>query len=230
MSERRSGRLLGLLLLVQLAGLIVPFVMLRPVAGAGFLVSAAGSAGAIRLALLLLLINGALATAIAITEYPRFRPTTPRLARWLVVLGSSMIALQAVDNTRVMEMLALSRAYGAADPPASAPLFDLLGPATAATRRAAHYSALLVIEAWMLVFYAACWRTRALPRVLPAMGILAATLHVIGGTMPVFLGTPAMAPLTMLLAVSHVALAVWLITRGFDPYPRELGAPRPGLP
>lgn len=228
-TDSRGGRLLGALLLVQLAGLIVPFILLGPVATPDYLVSAAGSAGLIRFALLLLLANGALTTAIAITQHPRFRMTSPGLARWLVVLGGCMIALQAVDNTRVMEMLALSQAYGAADALGLRPVFDILGPATAATRRAAHYSVLLVIEAWMLVFYVACWRTRAVPWILPAAGVLAAALHVVGATLPVFLGTPAIAPLTMLLAASHVALAVRLITRGFDTIPRESGAPGPSL-
>lgn len=137
-----------------------------------------------------------------------------------------MIALQAVDNSRVMEMLALSQAYGATDALGLRPVFEALGPATAATRRAAHYSVLLVIEAWMLVFYAACWRTRAVPWILAAAGVLAAALHVVGATMPVFIGTPAIVPLTMLLAASHVALAVWLITRGFSTSPRDPGDPR----
>lgn len=229
MTEPRGGRLLGLLLLVQLAGLIVPFVMLGPLVASDYLVSAAGGAAQIRFGLLLLLANGALTTAIAISQYPRFRATSPGLARWLVVLGGGMIALQAIDNTRVMEMLALSRAYGAAAAAGPDPVFGILGPATAATRRAAHYSVLLVIEAWMLVFYAACWRIRALPWILPALGVLAAALHVVGATMPVFLGTPAVPPLTMLLAASHVALAARLLTRGFDPYPRERDTPKPVL-
>lgn len=227
-SGRRDGRLLGSLLLLQLAGLIVPFVMLGPVATPGYLAAAAGSAGQIRFAVLLLLANGALTTAIAITQYPRFRITSLGLARWLVVLGSGMIVLQAVDNTQVMGMLALSQAYGAADAQGPGLVFEVLGPATAATRRAAHYSVLLVIEAWMLVFYLACWRTRAVPWILPAVGVLAAALHVIGATMPVFLGTPAMAPLTMVLAASHVALALWLMTRGFEVRPPGGAPAHPG--
>ena len=215
-SEKRDGRLLGGLLLLQLAGLIVPFIMLSTVATPGFLPAAAGSAGQIRVAVLLLLANSALTTAIAIILYPRFRTTSPGLARWLVVLGGGMIALQAVDNSQVMEMLALSQAYGAAGSQDAGPMFDVLGPVSAATRRAAHYSVLLVIEAWMLVFYTACWRARVVPWILPAFGVLAAALHVIGATLPVFLGTRSMAPLTMVLAVSHIALALWLIVRGFE--------------
>ncbi len=220
--EARSGRLLGVLLLVQLAGLIVPFILLGPVATPGYLVSAADSAGQIRFALLLLMGNGALTTAIAINQYSRFQTTSPGLARWLVVLGGAMIALQAIDNTRVMEMLALSQAHGVADALGRDTVVGILGPATAGTRRAAHYSVLLVIEAWMLAFYSACWRTRAVPLILPAAGVLAAALHVVGATMPVFLNTPTIIPLTMLLAVSHVTLAAWLILRGWTtPLPDE---------
>lgn len=219
-----AGRRLGALLLVQLAGLIVPFVMLTPVATSGYLATAAGSAGQIRVGLLLLLANAALTTAIALILYPRVVVSSPGLARWLVLLAGGMIALQAVDNAHVMEMLAVSAAYGAPGRPEVGPLFEILGPATAAARRGTHYAVLLAVEAWMLAFYAACWRIRAVPLGVAAFGVVAAMLHVAGATMPVFLGTPALAPLTMVLAASHVTLAVWLITRGWAT-PISGGAP-----
>lgn len=214
-ADLRTGRLLGALLLLQLAGLIAPFVMLTPVATSGYLATAAASAGPIRIGLLLLLANGALTTAIALLLYPRVVGSNPGLARWLVLLGGGMLALQAVDNAHVMEMLALSTAYGAPGRPEAGPLFELLGPAAAATRRGTHYAVLLAIEAWMLVFYAACWRTRAVPWGVAAFGVAAAALHVVGATMPVFLATPALVPLTMVLAASHVTMAGWLIARGW---------------
>ena len=221
-SGRRAGQVLGLLLLVQLAGLIVPFVMLAPVAVPGYLTSAAGSAGQIRVALLLLLANGVLTTTIAVTLYPRFRTTSPRLALWLVVLGGGMIALQAVDNMQVMGMLSLSQAYGAAGQGASS-VFDTLGPSAAATRRAAHYSLLLVIGAWMLVFSVAWWRSRMVPWMLPAFGVLAAAFHITGVTLPVFLGVRNVPTMGMVLALSHTGLALWLIVRGFGA--RRIGGP-----
>jgi hypothetical protein len=224
-TDLRDGRLLGGLMLVQLAGLIVPFVMLGPIVTSGYLSSASSSAGQIRSALVLLLGNGAIATAIAITQFARFRIRSVGLARWLVVLGAVMISLQAIDNTRVMEMLVLSKAHAAADGPGAEVLRSALGPVAAATRHAAHYSVLLVVEAWMLIFYAACWRCGAVPWILPAGGMLAASLHVVGVTMPVLLGTSTIPFLAMFLAVSHLALALRLLTRGFDAFRTHAAPP-----
>lgn len=214
-ADLRTGRRLGSLLLLQLAGLIVPFVLLTPVATSVYLETGASGTGQIRIGLLLLLANGALTTSIALLLYPRVVGSSPALARWLVLLGGSMLVLQAVDNAHVMEMLALSEAYGAPGRPDGGALFEILGPAAAAARRGTHYAVLLAIEAWMLVFYAVCWRTRAVPWGVAAFGVLAAALHVAGATMPVFLATPALVPLTMVLAASHVTIAAWLITRGW---------------
>jgi hypothetical protein len=199
--------------------------MLAPVAVPGYLTAAAGSASQIRVALLLLLANGALTTTIAVTLYPRFRTTSPGLALWLVLLGGGMIALQAVDNMQVMGMLSLSQAYGTTGQ-GGLSVFDTLGPSAAATRRAAHYSLLLVVGAWMLVFYLASWRSRMVPWIPPAFGVLAAAFHLTGVTLPVFLGVPNVPTMAMVLALSHTGLALWLLARGFRPLPGE-GRPLP---
>ena len=190
-TAKSMGRLIGVLLLAQLAGLIFPFVMLRALTSPpGFLPSAARSAEEIRWAMLLLLANGALATGVSILVQPVLRPTSRALAQWLIVLGATWLSLQAVDLTHVMAMLALSKQY-AESGVASVQLFAILGPAASASRRAAHYSVLLTIDAWMLVFYGALWRARIVPWVLAALGVLAAAIHLTGVSLPVFIGHKA---------------------------------------
>jgi hypothetical protein len=208
-----------MLLLVQLTGLIVPFVMLHALyAPPGFLQSAAAGAAVIRWAVLLLLANGALSTGISVFVHPDIRPTGRGLAQWIIVLGAIWIALQAVDNTHVTAMVSLSQHYTDSAGAARA-TFESLGPVTAATRRAAHYSVLLAIGAWMLLFYAALWRSRLVARVLPAFGVLAAALHIAGVSLPVFVGYPGVLQMGMVLAASHGALILWLLARGFAERP-----------
>ena len=218
-SAKSMGRMVGVLLLVQLAGLIVPFVMLRALtAPPGYLQSAAQSAGVIRWAMLLLLANGALATGMSILVYPVLRPSSRALAQWLIVLGATWLALQAVDFTHVMTMLSLSQQY-AESAGAPAQLFAILGPVASASRLAAHYSVLLTIGAWMLVFYGALWRARLVPWVLPALGVLAAAIHLTGVSLPVFIGHRSVMLVAPVLAVSNGALILWLIARGFKQRP-----------
>lgn len=213
-SSRRQGQILGLLVLVQLAGLIVPFVMLHALyAPPGFLESAAGGALPIRWSLLLLLANGALATGISLYVYPLLRVRSEGLARWLIVAGAAWLILQAVDNTHVLTMLALSERYTAASG-SPRELFDALGSLASSTRRTAHYTVLLAIGAWMLLFYSALWRSRLVPWLVPAIGEVAAALHLAGVSLPVLLGYPSLMQVAPGLAVSHGALIIWLLAKG----------------
>lgn len=214
-SSTRQGRTLGLLLFVQLAGLIVPFVMLRALyAPPGFLESAADSAALIRWSLLLLLANGALTAAISIYAHPTLRPSGRVLANALVVLGAAWFILQAVDNTHVRAMLALSQ-RSMESPGAARDTLDALGALAASTRRTAHYTVLLMVGAWMLAFYSAIWRARLVPPVVAALGVLAAALHLAGVSLPILLGYPSVMAVAPGLAVSHGVLIGWLLTKGF---------------
>lgn len=213
-SARSQGRLLGLLLLVQLTGLIVPFVMLHALyAPPGFLESAARGASQIRWSLLLLLANGALTAGISLYVYPFLRATNAGLARWLMVVSVAWLILQAVDNTHVLAMLALSERYAAA---AGSPreLFDALGALASSTRRTGHYTVLLAIGAWMLLFYSALWRSRLVPWIVAAIGEIAAPLHLVGVSLPVLLGYPSLMQVAPGLAVSHGVLIIWLLVKG----------------
>lgn len=213
-SSRRQGQILGLLALVQLAGLIVPFVMLKALyAPPGFLESAAQSEVQVRWALMLLLANGALATGISIYLYPFLQASGAAQARWLVVVGVAWLILQAVDNTQVLTMLSLSERYAAASG-SQRDLFDALGSLASSTRRTAHYTVLLAIGAWMLLFYSALWRSRLVPWLVPAIGEVAAALHLAGVSLPVLLGYPSLMQVAPGLAVSHGALIIWLLAKG----------------
>lgn len=211
----RQGRILALLLLLQLAGLIVPFVMLRALyAPPGFLESAAHGAVQIRWSLFLLLANGALTTAISVYAHAALRPSGRMLADALIVLGAAMFILQAVDNTHVRAMIALSQ-RSLDSPGASRETLEALGALAASTRRIAHYTVLLVVGAWMLAFYSAIWRARLVPPAVAALGVLAAALHLGGVSLPVLLGYPSWLMVAPGLAVSHGVLVIWLMARGF---------------
>ncbi|MFA6167887.1 MAG: DUF4386 domain-containing protein [Gemmatimonadaceae bacterium] len=213
-SAKRQGRILGVLVLVQLIGLILPFVMLKALyVPPGFLESAARGAPQIRWSLLLLLANGALTTGLSLYVYPLLRAKTEGLARWLIVAGVAWLILQAVDNTHVLSMLSLSERYAAASG-SQRELFDELGLLASSTRRTAHYTVLLAVGTWMLLFYSALWRTRLVPWLVPAIGVVAATLHLAGVSLPVLVGYPSLMLVAPGLAVSHGALIIWLLAKG----------------
>lgn len=211
---KRTGRIIGLLLVVQLAGLIVPFVLLHPMTTAAFLSNAAGSASQIKVAVFLLFANCALTIGISIAAFPIFREHSSAAAVLLVAVSAIMFSLQAVDNAHLMSMLSLSQQYVQAG--GQDELFQTLSESVRATRRWVHYSELLVIDAWIFLLHGLLYRFRLVPRALAAFGLLTVLLHFAGITLPLLLGYPPVTLLGVSMALSHIALAAWLLTKGFE--------------
>src|SRR5688572_637719 len=98
-SANTTGRIIGVLLVVQLSGLIVPFIMLHPLMGGrDYLAGAAGFALQLKTATFLLLANCALTVGMSIAAYPVFRKYGPALALLLAAASVALFVLQAVDN------------------------------------------------------------------------------------------------------------------------------------
>lgn len=213
-SPRAAGRVIGVLLLVQLAGLIVPFVLLLPMTAgpAEVLANAAGVAGQIKLAVSLLYANCALTIGISIAAFPIFRQYSHSLALLLVAVSVIMFSLQAVDNTHVLSMLSLSQQYAQAG--GQDALFQALSATVGATRRWAHYAELLVIDAWMFTLYGSLYRFALVPRALAAFGLITVLLHFTGITVPLFVGIGSVTLMGASMALSQLALVVWLVARG----------------
>jgi hypothetical protein len=89
-------------------------------------------------------------------------------------------------------------------------------------RKWAHYSFLLVVGCWILLLYSLLYRFRLVPRALAAFGAVASALQITGVTLRGLLGYPPETRLAMPLAPAYVALAVWLIVKGFDEQARPV--------
>ncbi|MGH9779835.1 MAG: DUF4386 domain-containing protein [Candidatus Acidiferrales bacterium] len=216
-SAKSAGQTVGILLLAHTAaGLIVPFVLLDRVRGsAGLLANAAGSAGQVRAAVLLLFVGSAMAIAITIAAMPVFRRYSSAMALWLLALGVAAFSLQAVDNAAILTMLSLSQEYATAGA-AKTELIEALALVAGSARRWAHYSALLMVGSWIFLLYALLYRFRLVPRALAGFGLIASLGQIAGVTLRGLLGYSPMTVLAMPLAPAYVALAVWLMVKGFD--------------
>jgi hypothetical protein len=214
-SAQSTGRLIGILLLVQLAGLIVPFVLLQPLTRGSrdYLANAAASSFQIKLAVFLLFANCALTIGIAIAAFPIFRQYSEAMALWLVALSVIMFTLQAFDNAHILSMLSLSQQYAQAAGPDD--LFPALAAMVGSTRKWAHYSELFVIDAWIFMLYGLLYRFALVPRALAVLGLTTVLLHFTGIPLPLFLGYRSVTLMGAAMALSHLALAFWLMARGF---------------
>jgi hypothetical protein len=223
-SEKHTGRVIGILLLLQLvAGLTLPFILLRPgiVGYPGFLAAAAESSLQIRAAVLIAFVGGALTVGIAIAALPVFRRYSSATALGFLAVCAISCTLDVVHNASVMSMLSLSQRYletSASD----AGLYAALGAAAASTRRWAHFTQLAAIGAWIFVFYSSLWRLRLVPRALASLGLVGILLQFTGVTLRMFLGYSPEGRMAMPLAPIHVAVAIWLMAKGFagDPATR----------
>jgi Domain of unknown function (DUF4386) len=216
-SAKCTGRIVGLLVFMHLAvGLMLPFILLdRVKRAAGLVQGAAASPGQVRAAVLLLFVGGAIAIAITIAAFPVIRRYSQAMTLWLLALAIAGFSLQAVDNGAILAALSLSQEYAKADA-SKMELFQGLAVMANAARKWAHYCALLVAVSWISLFCAALYRFRLVPRMLAGLGIVASLLQMAGVTLRGFLGYPPETRLAVPLAPVYVALALWLMVRGFD--------------
>ena len=215
-SAKSVGRLVGVLLVIHFAAaLTVPFVLLERVRTAGgFLSNAAANSVQVRAAVLLLFVGSAVAVGIAIAALPVFRRYSSAMALWLLALAVTGFSLQAVDNGAILSMLSLSQESVKAGG-AKAELFQALGLVVGSARKWAHYTYLLVLGSWIFLLCSLLYRFRLVPRALAACGLVGSMLQITGVTLRSILGHPPETRLAMPLAPAYLALAVWLMVKGF---------------
>jgi hypothetical protein len=214
-SPLRLGRIVGDLLLAQmLLAALVNFALFGPViAPPGWIVNAADRQLEISLSVVLGVAAEAIWLAIAIALYPKIRSFSERHALAFVALAAAAFVLCVVENGRLLSMLSLSQAYAAAaDQDRQA--FEALRGIVGAARNWAHFTHLAVTGLAITAFMAALWRFRLVPRALAGLGIAAAALQVVTVSMPIF-GRPVIFALLAPLGLAMLAIALWLIARGF---------------
>ena len=214
-TAKNAGRVAGALILVQgIGGYVVNFGLITPAtAPPGFLVNAAPHALRVGMTALLGIFMGTFATAIAITAWPVFKKHSERMALSFLALAIAALALAVVENGRLMSMLSLSQAYaasGAADPAA----FEGLRGVVAASRNWAHFTHLIIGGSTFFVLYATTFRFALIPRAIAAFGMAAAALQMATVSMPL-LGGHVIFPLLAPAGIANLALAVWLLAKGF---------------
>ena len=90
----------------------------------------------------------------------------------------------------------------------------MLAAAVGSTRRFAFTE--LCIDAWIFLLYSICIATR-LFRASSGVGLLTVMLHFTGIPLPLFLGYGSVTLMGATMALSHIAVAAWLMAKGFAP-------------
>jgi hypothetical protein len=220
-SAKSIGRIIGVLLLVQLVVLALPFILLLPITTSTFLENAAAISVQIRMAVLLLFASSALTVGIALAGFPVFREYSYRMALGFLAVSIIWFSMQAVDNVHILYMLSLSQQY-AQGGASNAELFGALATAVRSTRVWAHYTELLVIDIWFFVLYSLLFRFSLVPRALAGFAMIMVIVHATAITLPMFIGYSRVMVLAYSLALSYLAVGIWLVVKGFDERHRRL--------
>jgi len=156
------------------------------------------------------LVTGALEIAAAI----RLRKIITD--EWLLVLAGVSLAMQIVENQHFLSLLSLGRELGRAGD--AAPVLAVTAPTIRASWKWAHYTHLLAVVGWMLLFCGVLFRLALVPRVLAAAGIVTTIMQLVGITLPALLGyhVPfSLAAWGVPLGIAYLSLSLWLLARGF---------------
>ncbi|HEY6803978.1 MAG TPA: DUF4386 domain-containing protein [Pyrinomonadaceae bacterium] len=208
----KNARTVGVLLLLQMVfGLMLPFILWRPLMGGypSFLTAAAASSMQIRIGVFLSFIASALLISLSVYFWSIIRQYSPGLATGSLIVCGISCAIDAIQNAAVMSMLSVSRDYVANGVHA-----DAAGYLVAIVRRWVHYTQLFGFGAWIFIFYFALFRYSLVPRVLSVLGLICILAQFTGVTLMGFLNLPNLIVLAMPLAPIHAINGIWLIAKG----------------
>ena len=209
---KRVGRIVGVMLLLMIAGLMAGFISLDVLRSTDFLSAAAANSARIKTGVVILMLNCFLAIAIGITAWQVFRRYSQPMAMWLIVLGVVMLVMQAADTVQIMSMLAMSQQYvesGAAGG------YEIVAASLRTTRRFAHYLELFAIDLWLMMLYAILLRFALVPRLLAGFAFVTVLVQFFAVPLAGFLGYGIYTNLGVPMAFGILGVALWLVIRGF---------------
>lgn len=214
-TEKQTGRLIGALMLAAvLLGLWNNFGLNRPIfAGAGWLQNGVQMPFLFSASALLAIVTSTLMMAAAILTWPILRRTSPSLAMAYVLLSAIVFATTAMEQASFLAMRSLSLQF-AKHPGLDPAMFEVFRSMVGANRQWIHYLDKLIGGGSMFALCLALFRSNLVPRFIPAFGVLAAPVQMIGITLVLFMQD---LPLLMLapIALTIFVLSLNLLARGF---------------
>lgn len=215
-SDHNIGRIIGILLIIQLVGgILVNFFLTAPLFGSpGFLVNGSLYAQQIGAAALINLIISSLSVTVAVMAFDIFSRHGKKLPLALLAIFSVGLAVTAFENIGLLSLVSFSDAYAQATTDTERSLFDSLKVIVTSFRNWAHYTNLILSGVGLLIFYLILFRSSLVPRALSSFGLLAVLLQISSVSLP-FWGQSVIFPLLAPIGLSQLILSLWLMIKGF---------------
>ncbi len=220
-SDRKTARIVGVLFIVATAASLASSPFLTSIGSSNYLVDISANGNQVLAGVLLAFIAAISSASIAISLYPTLKEYNGVLA--LAAVGFRLIegVLYVVGITGMVGLLALSQDFVKAGAPSS-PYFQTQGAVLLAEYHWVNYvGAVLAFSLGALMYYIIFYQTRLVPRWLSGWGLVGVALLAVAALLVMFgVITPLSASMVVLalpIAVQEMALAVWLIVKGFNP-------------
>jgi hypothetical protein len=220
---KRTARLVGLFYIVAtVAGIIGISLTQSTLDATDYLSEIAANENQIRVGALFELIMAVAVASIAVTVFPVLRKYHPSVA--IGYVGARLVegVLLIASTLSMLLLLTLSREFVDAGSPEASGYFHTLGEVVLAIREWGGHVIMdvAVFPLGALLFYALLYRTKLVPRWLSGVGLAGAALYWSASVLVLF---DAVEPLTRPhillqapLGLQEMALALWLIFRGFN--------------
>ncbi|HVH15339.1 MAG TPA: DUF4386 domain-containing protein [Candidatus Angelobacter sp.] len=220
-STRETARIVGVLFIIATAASIASSPFLASINSSNYLVDVSANGNQVLAGVLLAFIAAIASASIAVSLYPTLRNYNGTLALGAVGLRLMEGTLYVVGITLLVALLSLSQEFVRAGAPGSS-YFQTLGVMLLAGYHWVYYvGAVLAFCLGALMYYYIFYQTRLVPRWLSGWGIVgvillsvAAVLVMFGVIVPL---STSQAVLVLPIAVQEIAIAVWLIVKGFKP-------------
>jgi hypothetical protein len=216
-TEKQTGRLIGgLLLLSLLLGMWNNFGLTMPIfAEPGWLQNGAQMPSLFAFSALLAVVTSLMMMAVAILAWPILRQSSPSLALAYVLLTAIVVATNAVEQANFLALRALSLQH-AKNSGLDPAMFELMRGMVGAARHGIHFIDKLFGGTWAFVLFLALFRSNLVPRIVPAIGLVAAPIQMLGISSVLFM--QPMSPLMLApLALTLLVLSLTLLVKGFTP-------------
>ncbi|EAR02999.1 DUF4386 domain-containing protein [Maribacter sp. HTCC2170] len=215
-SNKKTGRLVGLLFLIIFAtGIIVYQILQGPVLFSDdFLTTASVNANEIIISTLLLCLSGITSVVIASILLPIFKKhSTPLAFLYLAFSILGFIAI-SIDNISVLSMLELSLEY-TKNETGNSDILNSLGSVFYKKHWWTHYMSLLISCFPVFILYYIFYLSKLIPKVISIVGIIAVTLMFTEVLFSIF-GNSISMNMLLPIGVIQLVLPLWLIFKGLN--------------
>jgi len=206
----------GLFIAADVAG-VLAMVLLQPVFGAhDYLTEATRNGNRVATGALLGLVMGIAIVGIAVTIYAVLRRFSERLALGYVVVRTMEGMVDVISAIGALMLLSVSRDFVSSG--SSAAALQTLGGVLLAENNWVSYVIMPIVFALdALILNYVLYRARLVPRWLSVWGLGGAALWLAAGVMVTYgLKPSATTGLAVPIGLQEIALAIWLIVKGFN--------------